>query len=82
MFIKIYNKNDLVGKNYAVILCDAEDPYEYIASLHEDIVKAKKRLKFLKQQAQRLFFNDISITDYALVDINDQRVKRCFNYEK
>lgn len=81
MNFKTYHEKDLINKNYAIIECDAEEPVEYIASLHEQREMAEKRQKHLRKEAIKLFEKGISITDYIIVDINDARVKQCFNYE-
>ena len=82
MNCKDYTKKDLEGKKYAILSCDAEEYFDYIVSLHEEYNKAKKRLEYLRKIAKRDFDKGISITDYILIKIDDERVLRCGNYER
>lgn len=78
----IYQEKDLLDKNYAILEYDVEEPFSCIASLHKEYDKAKKRLDYLRKQAQRDFENDIRIYDYILVEIKNEKVRKCINYEK
>lgn len=79
---KFYSKEDLKKYNYVVISYDWEDFQYYMESAHKDEEMAKKRCEYLKRQ-EEIFFNKPQgyAIDYYVVNINDERVKKCFNYE-
>lgn len=77
-----YNDEDLLNKNYAILYWDAEEPYEYIVSLHDEYDKAKKRLDYLNKQANKLFDKGIATCRYGIYKTDDLRLKKCFNYER
>jgi len=79
---KYYDEEDLKNKNYAILYWDAEEPYEYIVSLHDEYDKAKKRLDYLNKEANRLFDKGIATSRYGIYKTDDLKVKKCFNYGK
>ena len=79
---KTYNKKDIANNKYAILEYDVEEPVVIIASMHKEKKKTKKRYEYLEKQAKRLFEKDISTVEYELVEITDNRVKKCFNYEE
>ena len=79
---KEYNEKDMQNKKYAVISYDYEDFVYHLKSTHEDKKMAERRYNYLKRQ-EEIFFNKSQgyAIDYYIVDINDERVKKCCNYE-
>ena len=82
MNCKNYTEKDILTNNYVIIEHDAEEPITLIVSMHKEKDKAEKRLKHLKKEAERLFNKDISLVEYELVESNDDRVIKCYNYER
>ena len=77
-----YQEKNLLDKNYAILEYDVEEPFSCIVSLHKEYGKAKKRLDYLRKEAQRKFENNIRIYDYILVETKNEKVRNCINYEK
>lgn len=82
MNCKDYTKKDLDNKKYAIIEYSVEDNMYYIASLHDDYTKAKKRLDYLNKEAQRLFDKGIDSVSYGLYETTNEKITKCFNYER
>ena len=81
MKFKNYNEQDLLNNQYAILQHDEEEPIELIAGLYDNLENANKRLNNLKKDAERQFEKGINITGYTLVKANEERVRKCFNYE-
>lgn len=76
-----YNEKDLQNKNWAIISFDWEDGAYLIESTHIEKEMAEKRHKYLKKEEQRFMTKPQGYAiDYYLVDINDKRIRNCFNY--
>lgn len=71
------------NKNYAVISYDWEDFCYYLESVHKEKEKAEKRYRYLKRQ-EEIFFDKPQgyAVDYYLADIDDERVKKCVNFDE
>ncbi len=83
MKIGAYTKNDLKGKNYAVISYDYEDGCYYIEGLHKEKEKADKSCKYLIKKEEQLMAKPTGwyAIDYMVVEINDKKVLCSMNYE-
>ena len=77
-----YNEKDLLNKKYAILEYSVEDCMYYIVSLHDDYIKAKKRLEHLNREARRLFDKGIDSVGYELHETNSLKIRKCFNYER
>lgn len=82
MNCKDYSEKDLLNKKYAILEYSVEDCMYYIVSLHEDYIKAKKRLEHLKREARKLFDKGIDSVEYGLYETNDTKIYKCFNFER
>lgn len=73
--MKLYNKEDLLKNNYAIVCWVEEDGMFYLISLHKEKEMAQKRLKYLNNQAKKLFLKGIDSQVYCLWETNDERIK-------
>lgn len=73
--MKFLAKEDLLKNNYAIVEWDEEDGMFYLISLHKEKEMAQKRLKYLNNQAKKLFLKGIYSCIYCLWETTDERIK-------
>ena len=84
MKIGAYTKNDLKGKNYAVLSYNYEECVPYaIESLHVEKEKAIKKCEYLIKEESRKMASPTGwyAIDYMVVGIDDEKILRSMNYE-